>query len=79
MNKKDDEGKVSLAVINTKLEYISKDITDIKETLEKINETSDNHSNRIASLETKTGIVAGLLSIFTIVASAIAAWMGMKN
>lgn len=68
--------KIDLAVINTKLNYIQADITEIKQTLKDMGTTTDNHSSRISSLETQTKNISVFQAIFTTIAASIAAWLG---
>ncbi len=72
-------GKIDLAVINTKLEYIQSDINEIKKTLDKMNDLADDHSGRISSLETQTKNMGIFQASFTAIAASIAAWLGRSN
>lgn len=72
-------GKVDLAVINTKLEYIQSDLGTIKQTLDEINKITDRHESRLTSVETKIGILGAISIAFTTLSASIAAWLGVKN
>lgn len=72
----DSSNKIDLAVINTKLNYIQSDINEIKQTLKDMGALTDNHSNRISSLETQTKNMGVFQASFTAIAAAIAAWLG---
>jgi uncharacterized protein YydD (DUF2326 family) len=74
-----NNGEISLAIINTKLEYIQTDINEIKKTLEKMNDLADNHSNRISSLEVQTKNIGIFQATFTAIAASIAAWLGRQS
>lgn len=76
MTKKDD---VDLAIINTKMDFIKEKVTKIEANLDKINEKIDAHDIKLTSLETKSGLMAGILTIFTVISSSIAAFLGIKN
>jgi len=68
--------KIDLAVITTKLNYIQSDITEIKQTLKDMSNITDQHSSKIASLETQTKNISIFQAVFTTLAASIAAWLG---
>ena len=70
---------VDLAVINTKLEYISNDISEIKRTLKESLDKQDAQESRLSSLESKNSLTTWALIGFTTIATAIASWLGMKD
>ena len=76
MTKKDD---VNLAVIDAKMDFIKEKVTKIEASLEKINDKIDDQDNRIVGLEAKNSLTTWALVGFTTLASAIAAWLGVKT
>lgn len=69
----------NIDVIATKLDYMARDIQEIKEVIREIAEKQDNQDNRLTSLETKTGLVGAISIAFTTIAASIATWLGVRS
>jgi len=76
------EGKVTLAVLATKLDFIAELLTTH---IEKDEECHERHANRLqmlelnmARIETKQSILAYFQSGFSIIVGAIAAFLGVR-
>lgn len=67
---------VNLAQINTKLEYISDDIKEIKQTLKEATERQDNQAAEIVSLKTKTSTLSIVQTSISVVVGAVAYYLG---
>lgn len=79
MTRQSQPSSESNDVIATKLDYLSGDIQEIKGIIKEIASKQDMQDKRITVVEGKTGMFAGILAVFTVVASSIAAWFGARN
>jgi len=75
----DNTNTENIDVIATKLDYIQRDILEVKTVLKEVADKQDKQDNRITSLETKTGIIGVISVAFTTLAASIATWIGVKN
>ena len=71
--------KVTLAVLSTKLDALHDTTAEIKDDTKEIKEAQKDHDRRITRLEERTGTMAKLQAAFTLVASAIAGFVGSRN
>jgi len=74
----DSNGRVTLAVLSTKLDNVIK-------LLEDYNKDADDRELRLRKLEEKVGryeerqgVIAGLQAVFTTIAALIAGWFGSR-
>ena len=74
-----DDGRVTLAVIKRDLEYIKADIKEIKEDLKDSHDLHSDHEKRLAKAEEKNSNSTYIMLAFTSIASALAAWLGMRR
>lgn len=79
MTRQSQSSSESNDVIATKLDYLSGDIQEIKGIIKDIASKQDIQDKRITVVEGKTGMFAGILAVFTVAASSIAAWFGARN
>lgn len=69
----------NIDVIATKLDYISRDVQEIKQIIKEMSEKQDHQDNRLTSLETRTGLVGAISIAFTTIAASVAAWLGTRS
>jgi len=67
-----DETAVQIARIDERTERMESQITDMDARLREVCVT---HGERIARLETRTGLLAGLIAVL----STLAGWLGVTN
>lgn len=71
---KTKDSEISLAIINTKIEYISDDIKSMRDQLDKL----DEHERRITSVEGKVSAQAVFQTVFASVVAALAGFLGRR-
>ena len=65
--------------IDERTEHIVKRVDSIDIKLDKLNGTVDTHVEKIARLEERQGILAGIQGTFTMIAAGLAAWIGLQK
>ena len=68
-----------IATIEERTQNIHRTLKRIEEKIDRINHTVDGHDVEIAKLNTKQGIWAASQGGFTVIAAAIAAWLGVNR
>jgi len=69
----------NIDVIATKLDFMARDLSEVKQTVKEIADKQDKQDNRLTSLETKTGLVGAISIAFTTIAASIATWLGVRT
>lgn len=69
----------NIDVIATKLDFMARDLSEVKQTVKEIADKQDRQDNRLTSLETKTGMVGAISIAFTTIAASIATWLGVRS
>jgi hypothetical protein len=69
----------NIDVIATKLDFMARDLSEVKQTVKEIADKQDKQDNRLTSLETKTGLVGAISIAFTTIAASIATWLGIRS
>lgn len=64
-----------IATIKATTTGIQEDVAEIKKDVKDLNKLKE----RVAVVETKQGILAGINSGFTVLAAALAAWIGLQK
>jgi len=75
----DNTNTQNIEVITTKLDYIQRDILEVKTVLKEVADKQDKQDNRITSIETKVGVIGTISIAFTTMAASIAAWLGIRS
>ena len=75
--------EITLATLSAQVESLAKnmseDMTEIKENLKTMNGRQRDDHDRVMQLEERVNVRSGLLAALTVLASAIAAYLGIKN
>ena len=69
----------NIDVIATKLDFMARDLSEVKQTVKEIADKQDKQDNRLTSLETKTGLVGAISIAFATIAASIATWLGVRT
>ena len=69
----------SFALIASGMEDMKEDQQEIKAHIKEINDNVRDHETKIARLEERQGIIAGINTGVALVAATIAAWLGVSR
>ena len=72
-------GEITLAVLDTKLDGIKETLEDVRGKVDDLNDTVRDHDTRIVRIEERQTTWSRLQAGFTVVASAIAAFLGSQK
>lgn len=76
---RDDNGRVTLALLKRDTEELKRDTEEIKAKLDRLGEAWQRDHDRIGVLETKQGALAIGQSVLTLIGSTVAAFLGMRR